>query len=225
MAHRTGPGVVRDGPRKAAAGVRAGAPVCALTLVLILSLTACGKLLGTDDADTSSQVKGDDVTIGLLLPEKEATRYEKFDRPVIEQQVKALTHGKGTVLYANAGQHADKQKAQLDRMIADHKVDTVLIDAVDAKAIGPDIKEAKEAGIHVIAYDRLAEGPVDGYVTFDSDLVGQVQGQALLAALGGKPGAADTSGTAKKIVMMNGAPTDPNAALFKKGVLANCRTR
>ncbi|MGW1893265.1 sugar ABC transporter substrate-binding protein [Streptomyces sp. NPDC002004] len=190
-------------------GAGATTAVCALTF----SLTACGGLLGSDDGGKARKTTGDAVRIGLLLPEREAERYEKFDRPIIEKHIKELTHGKATVDYANAEQDAAKQSAQLGQMVAD-KVDTVLLDAVDAKGIAPAVKKAKEAGVHVIAYDRLAEGPVDGYVTFDSDLVGQVQGQALLEALG------DRAKPTTKIVMMNGSPTDPNAAIFKRGALS-----
>jgi D-xylose transport system substrate-binding protein len=96
-------------------------------------------------------------------------------------------------------------------MVAD-KVDVILVDAVDSKAIASDVQKAKDAGIPVIAYDRLAQGPIDAYISFDNELVGQVQGKALLEALG-------TDASSKKIVMMNGSPTDPNAAQFKSGAL------
>lgn len=61
-----------------------------------------------------------------------------------------------------------------------------------------------------MAYDRLAQGPIDAYTSFDNTTVGKTQGQALLDALGAKA----KSG---KIVMMNGSSTDPNAAQFKAG--------
>jgi D-xylose transport system substrate-binding protein len=64
-----------------------------------------------------------------------------------------------------------------------------------------------------VAFDRLAEGPIDAYTSFDNEKVGHVQGEALLDALGSKA----KSG---QIVMMNGAVTDPNAAQFKKGAHA-----
>ena len=202
----------RGGVRGPARGV-----VAAVAGTLTLSLAACGTVLGDEGADPRVSTK-EDVTIGLLLPEKDTARYEKFDRPVIEQEVRKLTHGKGTVVYANAEQHADRQATQFARMI-DQKVDAVLIDAVDARAIATQVRRAKDAGIHVIAYDRLAEGPVDGYVTFDGSLVGQVQGQALGQVL--DSGAKDRP----RIVMMNGAPNDPNSALFKRAALIQLRGR
>ncbi|MFF2654494.1 sugar ABC transporter substrate-binding protein [Streptomyces sp. NPDC058045] len=185
--------------------------VAVTACALSCALAGCGALGGTDSGESAPH-KGDDVTIGLLLPERDAARYEKYDRPDIEKQVRKLTKGKGTVLYANAGQDAARQRHQFEAMIA-KKADVVLVDAVDAKAIAPAVRKAKDAGVRVLAYDRLAEGPVDGYVTFDSELVGEVQGRALREALG-------PNAKSSKVVMLNGARTDPNAALFKEGALA-----
>jgi D-xylose transport system substrate-binding protein len=91
-----------------------------------------------------------------------------------------------------------------------NKVDVLIVDAVDSKAIAGSVKKAKDAGIPVVAYDRLAEGPIDAYTSFDNVTVGKTQGEALLKALGSK--AKDG-----QIVMMNGSSTDPNAAQFKQG--------
>ncbi|MGW7262676.1 sugar ABC transporter substrate-binding protein [Streptomyces sp. NPDC054842] len=176
-------------------------------------LAACGVVDGIGgDGSSASPKKGDDITVGLLLPEKENSRYEKFDYPIIEKKVADLTNDKGRVEYANAEQDAARQSAQLEQMVAD-KVDVVLLDAVDAKTIAGAVRKAKEAGIPVIAYDRLAQGPIDAYISFDNELVGQVQGRALVEALG--PGSDN-----RKIVMMNGSETDPNAAQFKAGALS-----
>ncbi|MFD1660328.1 sugar ABC transporter substrate-binding protein [Streptomyces caeni] len=181
-----------------------------------LSLAACGVMDGVDAGSTPvTPKKGNDITVGLLLPEKENTRYEKFDYPIIKKKVTALTHGQGKVVYANAGADADEQSKQLDQMI-DDQVDVLLVDAVDAEAIAPGIKKAKDAGIPVIAYDRLAQGPIDAYISFDNQLVGQVQGRSLAEALGAKA-------PYSKIIMMNGSVTDPNAAQFKEGALSELK--
>ncbi|MDH6702778.1 substrate-binding domain-containing protein [Streptomyces sp. MAA16] len=180
---------------------------------LTFSLTACGALNVSGDSSSASPTKGDDVTIGLLLPEKANTRYEDFDYPIIKEKVASLTDDKGKVDYANADQDADKQATQMQRMI-DDKVDIILLDAVDSHAIAAQVTKAKEAGIPVIAYDRLAEGPIDAYISFDNELVGEVQGRTLMDALG------QDSDSSAKIVMMNGSPTDPNAKQFKAGAMS-----
>ncbi|MFB6959901.1 sugar ABC transporter substrate-binding protein [Streptomyces sp. NPDC056309] len=190
--------------RRAAFAVAAGA--------MAVSLAACGsaKESGGDSSKSAgSEKKGDAIKVGLLLPENQTARYEKFDRPLIEKKVAELTGNKGKVVYANAKQDATLQSQQVETMIT-NKVDVLIVDAVDAAAIKNSVQKAKDAGIPVVAYDRLAQGPIDAYTSFDNVTVGKTQGEALLKALGDKA----KSG---KIVMMNGSSTDPNAKQFKDG--------
>lgn len=196
--HRT---AVRRSARILAAGASA------------LLLSSCGVVDAVSGSESSaSPKKGDDITVGLLLPDKDTKRFEKFDYPLIKTRVADLTNGKGKVRYANALASADRQSKQFEQMIA-AKVDVVVVDAVDSKSIAPAVRKAKDAGIPVIAYDRLAEGPIDAYISHDNELVGEVQGRSLLEALG------DNAATSK-IVMINGSPADPNTARFKAGALS-----
>lgn len=156
----------------------------------------------------SAPTKADEVKIGLLLPESKTTRYEKFDRPYIEAKIQQLAPG-AHVDYYNAAESATTQQQQVNTALA--KGDKVLIlDAVDAKSIQSSVQKAHDAGVKVVAYDRLAQGPVDAYVSYDNHEVGRLQGKALLDALGDKAKSGD-------IVMHNGSPTDPNAGEFKAG--------
>ncbi|MFD4553210.1 sugar ABC transporter substrate-binding protein [Streptomyces sp. NPDC058469] len=183
-----------------------------------LALTACGVIDGVGGGDSSaSPKKGDDITVGLLLPDKDTARFESFDHPVIKKEVAALTNGKGKVVYANADASQDKQSRQFQQMV-DQKVDVILVDALDAKAIAPDVQKAKDAGIPVIAYDRLAQGPIAAYVSHDNELVGEIQARAIITALGGKA-------ASSKIVMMNGDPSDTNYAKFKEGALGELENK
>lgn len=180
---------------------------------MAVSLAACGSAKESKDSSSSSSSsakKGDDIKIGLLLPENKTARYEKFDRPLIEKKIKELTNGKAQVEYNNARQDANLQAQQVDTMIT-NKVDVLIVDAVDAKAIQNSVQKAKDAGIKVVAYDRLAEGPISAYTSFDNTQVGKTQGEALLKALG------DKAKKSTKIVMVNGSVTDPNAKQFKDG--------
>jgi D-xylose transport system substrate-binding protein len=195
---------------RAAAARRTATVVAALSGVL--SLAACGAVDAIGgDSGAASPKKGDDITVGLLLPDRDTARFEKFDYPIIKNEVAALTHNKGKVVYANAEASVAKQSRQFQEMVSE-KVDVVLVDALDAKGIASDVQKAKDAGIPVIAYDRLAQGPIDAYVSHDNELVGQVQARAILEALG-------TKAATSKIVMMNGDPADPNTAKFKEGAL------
>ncbi|MFI9366782.1 sugar ABC transporter substrate-binding protein [Kitasatospora sp. NPDC053057] len=181
--------------------------VSAAGLALALSMTAaCGKA-GGDKKDSAAS--GDTTSIGLLLPENASSvRYESFDRPFIEAKVKALCAG-CKVLYNNAEGSAAKQKQQFDTLLA-QGVKVIVLDAFDAKSTQDWVREAAAKGVKVVAYDRLATGPVAAYVSFDNEKVGELQGQALLDALGPQASGDD-------IVMINGDEADPNAAQFKTG--------
>ncbi|WP_107073087.1 sugar ABC transporter substrate-binding protein [Streptomyces rubellomurinus] len=174
---------------------------------LALTGAACGKAGGAKK-DSATADKGP-ASIGLLLPENaSSTRYESFDRPFIEAKVKALC-ADCKVLYNNAEGSAAKQKQQFDTLLT-QGVKVIILDAFDAAATAGWVKEAADKGVKVVAYDRLATGPVSAYVSFDNEKVGELQGQALLDALGGKAAESD-------IVMINGDEADPNAAQFKAG--------
>ncbi|MBO9523644.1 MAG: substrate-binding domain-containing protein [Nocardioidaceae bacterium] len=161
-------------------------------------LAACGS---PNDADSSSK---DGKVIALLLPESKTTRYEAFDRPIFEKKVKELCSD-CSVKYYNADQDAAKQAQQVDTAInAGAKV--VVLDPVDGPGAGGMVKSAQDAGAKVVAYDRFIEG-ADYYMSFDNETVGKLQAQALEEATGNKGG----------YLQLNGAPSDPNAAQFKKG--------
>ncbi|MFD0382373.1 substrate-binding domain-containing protein [Streptomyces stramineus] len=113
------------------------------------------------------------------------------------------------ILYDNAKQDASVQQQQVDTMIT-KKVDALIIDAVDAKSIASSVKKADGKGIPVVAYDRLAEGPVKAYTSVDNERVGKIQGESLLKELG-------DDAAKGEIVMMNGSVTDPNAKMYKDG--------
>ncbi len=135
------------------------AAVAVATTAMAVSLAACGSAKESGDNNDSSDSaakKGDAIKVGLLLPENQTARYEKFDKPLIEKKVKELTNGKGEVVYANAKQDATLQAQQVDTMIT-NKVDVLIVDAVDSKAIAGSITKAEQADIPVVAYDRLAE--------------------------------------------------------------------
>ncbi|MFG3289572.1 sugar ABC transporter substrate-binding protein [Streptomyces sp. NPDC048179] len=180
---------------------------------MTLSLAGCGVLNATGSSTSASPTKGNDITVGVLMPDKINTRYTNFDYPIMKSKIAELTNDQGKVDYQNAASSASTQADQMQKMI-DDKVDVIILDSVDAHAIAGKVKKAKDAAIPVIAYDRLAEGPIDSYVSFDNELVGEVQARTLLAGLGSN---VDTS---DKVVMINGSPTDPNAKQFKTGAMS-----
>ncbi|MGW3405388.1 hypothetical protein ACWDPI_28240, partial [Streptomyces zhihengii] len=64
------------------------AAVAAAATAMAVSLAACGSAKESGDSTKeSAEKKGDDITIGLLLPENQTARYEKFDKPLIEKKM------------------------------------------------------------------------------------------------------------------------------------------
>lgn len=181
------------------------AGIGAAILIGALSLTACG----ANDAqnggsDSAGDGGGDSKVIALLLPESKTTRYEAFDRPLFEGKVKELCDD-CEVVYYNADQDEAKQTQQVDTAISEG-ASVVVLDPVNGAGAGGMVQSAQDSGATVIAYDRfIAEA--DYYLSFDNETVGKMQAQALVDAMGDKG----------DILMLNGAPSDPNAAQFKAG--------
>jgi D-xylose transport system substrate-binding protein len=184
--------------------IRRAAALAAAAVVAAVSLAACG----ANDADSGDGDSGDggssSPTIALLLPESKTTRYESEDKPLFEAKVAELCPD-CKVTYFNADQDPAKQQQQVETAITD-QVDAIVLDPVDGEAAAGLVTDAQDAGIPVLAYDRFIEG-ADFYMSFDNAKVGSLQADALVEAMGGKG----------SILMLNGAPTDPNAAQFKEG--------
>ncbi|MDJ0372832.1 substrate-binding domain-containing protein [Streptomyces sp. H10-C2] len=180
------------------------AVIGSLAVSMALSVAACGKA-----GSSSTKGSSTDKTIGLLLPENATTRYEKFDRPLIEAKIKSLCSD-CKIEYANAAGDPAKQAQQVSSMIT-KGVKVLILDPQDAVGIKASVQAAVDKGIKVVAYDRFAQGPVSAYVSYDNEKVGELQGQALLDAMGAK--ATPTA----NVVMINGDDADPNAAQFKAG--------
>ncbi|MFL5981928.1 MAG: sugar ABC transporter substrate-binding protein, partial [Gaiellaceae bacterium] len=183
--------------------------VCLLAAALLLA--ACGSDDDTSSstgsgASTAAASGGKTGKIALLLPESKTARYETQDRPLFEKKVKELCSG-CEVVYSNADQDASKQQQQAEAALT-QGVKVMVLDPVDGAAAATIVNQANQKGVPVISYDRLLlNSKPDYYVEFNSPSVGKIQGKALSEKLGGK-------GT---IVMINGAPTDNNAKLFKQG--------
>jgi len=193
---------------------RALALVAAVALS-VGALAACGggsKSSGTTSGSTSggsSSGGGNNATIALLLPENKTTRYEAQDKPLFESDMKALCPN-CKIIYSNAEQDASKQQSQAEAAIT-NGARVLVLDAVDSKAAASIVTRAKQSGVGVVAYDRLVQNSSpDYYVSFDNRRVGELQGRALVTRL-------RADGSSGSIVMINGAPTDPNAAQFKAG--------
>jgi D-xylose transport system substrate-binding protein len=178
----------------------------------VTALAAGGVFAGcgssnNDNSSSSGGGSGKGGKIALLLPESKTARYESQDKPHFESKVKALCPS-CSIDYSNADQDASKQQQQADAALT-NGAKVLVLDPVDAASAAGIVQRAKQQKVPVISYDRLvAKAPIDYYVSFDNEQVGKLQASTLVKKLGSKKAT---------ITMINGAPTDGNAALFKKG--------
>ncbi len=179
--------------------------VLALAMGLVaVSSVACGG--GSGGGQGGSGGGGGGGTIALLLPESSTTRYERHDRPIFESAVNDECPD-CEILYSNADQDASRQQQQAEAAIT-NGAEVLVLDPVDAESASVIVDRANQSDIPVLSYDRLVQNAdLDAYVSFDNERVGELQGQWMV----------DNVEEGGNIVMINGAPTDPNAALFKSG--------
>ena len=180
-------------------------------LVGAMALAACGDddNSSSDSGSSGSSGGGKSGSIALLLPESKTARYESQDRPNFEAKAKELCPD-CEIIYSNADQDAAKQQQQAEAAIT-KGAKVLVLDPVDAASAGAIVNRAKQAQIPVISYDRLiTDADIDYYISFDNEQVGKLQGESLVKKL-------TDDGAKGSIIMINGAPTDNNAKLFKEG--------
>ncbi|AEF82078.1 D-xylose-binding protein [Leadbettera azotonutricia ZAS-9] len=100
-----------------------------------------------------------------------------------------------------------EQIAQINYMI-NQKIDILVVIAHDTEMISGVIRQIRNAGIPVIAYDRMIVGvPVDAYISFDSLEVGRQYGLAVSEAV-----------PQGKYLVVNGSLHDVNSFEISKGL-------
>lgn len=172
----------------------------------------------TDATDVNSEFSAAQgcTNIGVLLPESDSSaRYEAYDRPLLEQEIKAALP-EATIQYANANNNADTQQNQAEAALTKGAC-ILVVGPNDSEKAAVIVQSAKATGVPVIAYDRLIQDPdLAFYVSFDNKRVGQLQGQYIVDQY--EAGNFDLEKGAN-LVMINGSQTDNNALLFREGAL------
>jgi D-xylose transport system substrate-binding protein len=186
--------------------------VAASVAIAATALSACSNgNSGSTGGSTSGSSDVKTAKVGLLLPDSVTARYAAADKPYFEAKMKSLCPS-CTVLYANADADPAKQQQQAQSMLT-QGAKVLVLDPQDGKAAASIVAAAKQKNVPVISYDRLINSAdLSYYISFDNEKVGQLQAQALVDKL-----KTDKVPSGSGILMVNGAPTDPNAAQFKKG--------
>lgn len=158
---------------------------------------------------------GDDdaLTVALLLPENQTSRWEERDKPAFEAEL-AKACAECETLYYNAGGDSAKQLSQVESALTEG-ADVLVITPVDSTASAPMVALAAAQDVPVISYGRVInDGGAAFAVRFDNVEQGGVGARALVEKLN-----ADgvTSGN---VVMINGDARDSVVALMKEGAHA-----
>jgi D-xylose transport system substrate-binding protein len=184
---------------------------------LAFGVVACGD----DEEDTGTTGGGASTTettdgggeagkVAVLLPDsKSSVRWETVDRPFLQEAFEAAGVEAEIV---NAEGDKNTQTQQAEQAIT-NGAKVILLVNLDSGSGAAIAANAKSQGVKVIDYDRLTlqTDATDYYVSFDNEVVGQLQGQGLVDCI-------EAAGTENpEIAVLNGSPTDNNATLFKNG--------
>ncbi|WP_146362530.1 sugar-binding protein [Arthrobacter yangruifuii] len=177
--------------------------------VAALSLSACGR--SEETASGSEEGFDEGASIGVALPQKTSENWVLAET-LFNDGLKEAGYD-GQVQFANGG--VSEQQNQISSMIT-NGVEVLIVGAIDGSQLGSQLQDAKDAGITVIAYDRLLTNTenVDYYVAYDNFKVGQLQGQALLDGLKEKKPEGPYN-----IELFAGSPDDANAQVFFDGAM------
>lgn len=179
-----------------------------LVVVSLLLSILIGLFLGKNSGAGGESVTGRErPLIGLSLDTLREARWQA-DAELFTKRCQELG---AEVLVQSANGDDTRQINDVQSLIS-RKVDVIVIVPHDGAAMAKGVELAHEAGIPVIAYDRLIKNcDLDVYLSFDNVKVGRLQAQWLLDHL-------PTPGKGR-IMLVNGSKTDNNAFLFHQGAM------
>ena len=178
----------------------------ALLAAFLLVLTGCETPAG--DQEAVGDAANDTIEIGMSFDSFVIERWQR-DRDVFVSTAKELG---ATVNVQNANGDVEKQIEQIEYFIS-RDVDVIVIVCIDSESLKDVVEKAKNAGIKIIAYDRLVTNSnADLYITFDNYMVGKLMAEELLS--NGISGGS--------VLMLGGSPTDNNVPLVENGFTDVC---
>jgi putative multiple sugar transport system substrate-binding protein len=135
-----------------------------MTLAAVFTLAAC---------------QTDDIKIGVVLPDASEERWANQDGRFFEEQLEALGAGYEYEILFSEGDEA-KERSNVEALIA--RGAEVIIITTEGAGAGA-VQAAKEAGVILIAHDRMSKSATevaDYYTTFNSWNVGRAMGAHLV---------------------------------------------
>jgi putative multiple sugar transport system substrate-binding protein len=198
----------------------------AVTAASALLLAGCaGGGAGTTPAETTT----DEVAavagglIGVSMPTQSSTRWISDG-----ENIKAIMEEQGfDVDLQYAEDDIPTQVAQLEAMLT-KGAKALIIAAIDGTQLTDVLQAAADAGVPVIAYDRLIRDSenVNYYATFDNFQVGVQQATSMLVGMGVYASEDSTSADGENaagpwnVELFAGSPDDNNATFFFNGAMS-----
>lgn len=177
--------------------------ICLMLAVLFVMCAGCGS--NPDEATSNESSESDHLLIGMSIDSFLIERWQR-DCDVFVSEVRAIDPD-AEVNVQNANGDVETQKSQI-RYLIEKGADVLVIVCIDSDGLGDVMEEAKDAGVPVIAYDRLINNSnVDLYISFDNEMVGTLMGEALVAE-----GLENSN-----VLMLSGPTEDSNVAMVEGG--------
>jgi putative multiple sugar transport system substrate-binding protein len=179
--------------------------ILVLAFVLVLSAVGCTqKTENTEGTDGAVAEESTTLDIGIILPTQNEERWTQDKERFL--LAAADTDYNVEILFSEGDSAVEA--TNVDTLIS-KGVKVIIITAHDSKAAESAVQRAIDAGVKVIAYDRIVDLPgVSFYVTFDSIVVGNEQGQFLID---------NATGTDNELYLFSGGTWEGNAPLFFRG--------
>ncbi len=155
----------------------------------------------------------DKGAIGIAMPTQSSLRWISDGN-----SLKAELEAKGyTVDLQYAEDDIPNQLSQIENMVT-KGVKALVIASIDGTTLSDILKQAGDAGVKVIAYDRLIRqsANVDYYTTFDNFSVGVLQANSLVKGLKER----FPSTKPWNVELFGGSPDDNNAFFFYDGAMS-----
>lgn len=164
-----------------------------------------------ESAASGATTDASNVSVGISLPQKTSQNWVEAEQMFNDDcKTMGITC---QVQFANSG--VNEQQSQISAMV-ENGVNVLIIGAIDGSQLGTQVKAARDAGIKVIAYDRLLTNTtdLDYYIAYDNYGVGQLQGKSLLEGLQANKGSSPWD-----VELFAGSPDDANATKFFNGAM------
>ena len=189
--------------------------------VIALVATGCGRGGTAEPAasDGAQEPGGTGQIVGVAMPTQQSERWIA-DGDNVRSQLEEMGY---TVDLQYANDDIPTQVSQIENMISSG-AEALIIASIDGTTLTDVLAQAGDAGIPVIAYDRLINGSpnVDYYTTFDNFQVGVQQATSLLTGLGlvDESGERTDEAGPLNVELFAGSPDDNNATFFWEGAMS-----